>query len=191
MFEVVDEPGDYYRLLGVPRDASLERIKRAYKRLAREYHPDTVGGSVERFRALQHAYETLSNPEKRARYDRALEMDRRPASSAIPVAVSYHDTVWADRAEISSGEILLSPAEAAAGGILPLEFPVQSRCPECRGSGGTFWICAACDGFGARTARQPVALRIPPGVQDGTIFQVRLDDGARTTIVLAVHILRR
>ena len=128
MFEKVDEPGDYYRLLGVPRNASLERIKRAYKLRARECHPDTTGGSTERFSALQRAYETLSNPERRARYDRTLERDRQPAANAIPVAVSYHDTVWTE------------PAEAAAGGVLPLEIPVQSDCPECGGSGGRFWI---------------------------------------------------
>jgi len=191
MFEKVDEPGDYYRLLGVPRNASLERIKRAYKLRARECHPDTTGGSTERFSALQRAYETLSNPERRARYDRTLERDRQPAANAIPVAVSYHDTVWTEPAEAPSGEILLSPAEAAAGGVLPLEIPVQSDCPECGGSGGRFWICAPCDGMGVRLTRVPVALHLPRGVRDGTIFELRLDEGRRKTVVLAVHILRR
>ena len=181
---------DYYRLLGVPRDASVEHIKRAYKRLARQWHPDIGGGDPEQFRALQDAYETLSNPEARARYDRALEKDRRPASGAIPVSVSYHDTAWHERTEAPTGEILLSPAEAAAGGMLPLEIPVHSTCRECRGDGGTFWTCAGCDGSGVRTRRVPVALRIPAGVRDGTVFQLRVDDVARTTVFLAVHILR-
>ena len=187
----MDEPGDYYRVLGVPRDATLERIKRAYKRLARQWHPDFGGGSPERFQALQDAYETLSNPEARARYDRTLEMDRRPASSAMPVSVSYHESAWTGRAESASGEILLSPEEAAAGGVLPLKIPFQSPCRECAGSGGLFWVCVGCDGMGVRESRVPVALRIPAGVRDGTIFQVRVDDSPASAVLLAVHILRR
>jgi DnaJ-class molecular chaperone len=188
----VDKPRDLYSLLGVPRDATVARIKAAYRRLARRYHPDVGGGSAERFRALKDAFETLSNPEERARYDRALDMDRRPAAAAFPVAVSYHDTVWADGRESASGEILLSAAEAAAGGILPLEIPFRARCRECGGSGnaGSFWLCAACDGHGTRPIRVPIALRIPPGLRDGSIFQVRLDDPLPVSVMLAVHILK-
>jgi len=182
---------DYYGLLGVPRDATPERIRRAYKRLARTCHPDVGGDTSEQFRALQTAYETLSNPESRARYDRVLDMDRRPASSAVPVAVSYHDTAWTEGPDTASGEILLSPAEAAAGGILPLEIPFQARCKECHGSGGSFWICAACDGDGVRSVRIPLALHLPRGVRDGTIFQLQVDDPLPVAVILAVHILKR
>ena len=191
MDERADGRADYYRILGVPRDATLERIQRAYKRLARQWHPEIGGGSDERLRVLQDAYETLSNPEARARYDRALAFDRRPASSAIPVSVSYHESAWTGEPESASGEILLSADEAAVGGVLPLKIPMQSTCRECAGSGGLFWMCAACDGVGRRETRVPVVLRIPAGVRDGTIFQVRLDESERTSVLLAVHILQR
>jgi len=178
----------------VPRDATPARIQAAYRRLARRWQPgDGATSSDERFRELQHAYETLSNPEKRARYDRALAMDRRPASAAVPVAVSYHDTAWTGDHERASGEVLLSADEAAVGGTLPLDIPLRQRCRDCSGSGsaGMHWLCGACDGEGTRPIRVPLALRIPPGLKDGSIFQVRLDDPVRVSIMLAVHILNR
>ncbi|AFZ28949.1 molecular chaperone DnaJ [Gloeocapsa sp. BRSZ] len=63
---------DYYEILGVSRDADKEEIKRAYRRLARKYHPDVnkEAGAEERFKEINRAYEVLSEPETRARYDR-------------------------------------------------------------------------------------------------------------------------
>jgi len=66
-----------YEILGVGRDATSEEIRREYHRLARKYHPDG-GGTVPFFRQLQHAYEVLSDPDKRREYDEFL---RRPSTS--------------------------------------------------------------------------------------------------------------
>jgi molecular chaperone DnaJ len=61
---------NYYDRLGVPKDASDAEIRKAYRKLARELHPDVAGvESEEKFKAVSEAYETLSNSEKRAQYD--------------------------------------------------------------------------------------------------------------------------
>lgn len=64
---------DYYETLGISRDAELDDVKKAYRRLAMEHHPDRNKGSKEaeeRFKSITEAYEVLRDPEKRARFDR-------------------------------------------------------------------------------------------------------------------------
>lgn len=59
----------YYAILGIPADASSEEIKSAYRRLAKEYHPDHAGGDSEKFRDIQEAYSVLADSEKRRHYE--------------------------------------------------------------------------------------------------------------------------
>jgi molecular chaperone DnaJ len=63
---------DYYNVLGVDKKASQEDIKKAYRKLARKYHPDTnkEAGAEDRFKQISEAYDTLGDPEKRKKYDR-------------------------------------------------------------------------------------------------------------------------
>ena len=77
---------DYYEILGVPRGASAEQIKKAYRQLARKYHPDTAGNdpkTTEQFKEAQEAYEVLKDNKKRQTYDRfghaGLKMDNTAA----------------------------------------------------------------------------------------------------------------
>ncbi|HOE66263.1 MAG TPA: molecular chaperone DnaJ [Candidatus Hydrogenedentes bacterium] len=63
---------DYYELLGVPRDAPADQIRKAYLKLAHKYHPDKTGGdkaAEDKLKEINEAYDVLKNPEKRARYD--------------------------------------------------------------------------------------------------------------------------
>ena len=63
---------DYYALLGVPPDATTAQIKSAYRKLAKQYHPDVNDSpdAAERFREITEAYDTLTDPDRRRRYDR-------------------------------------------------------------------------------------------------------------------------
>jgi curved DNA-binding protein CbpA len=74
--------GDLYQLLGVSREASREEIAQAWRRRARDEHPDARPGDADapgRFRALAGAWQVLGDPARRAAYDRALARERQPA----------------------------------------------------------------------------------------------------------------
>lgn len=61
---------DYYEILGVPKSASDDEIKRAYRKLAHQYHPDKNKGDDKKFKEINEAYQVLGNREKREQYDR-------------------------------------------------------------------------------------------------------------------------
>src|SRR5215472_8935943 len=66
----MDVPDNYYAILGVPIDADDDTLKRAYRQLARRYHPDLAGpGGAIQMKRINRAYDVLSDPEKRLNYD--------------------------------------------------------------------------------------------------------------------------
>jgi molecular chaperone DnaJ len=188
----MEKPKDYYRILGVSRDASTAAIKAAYRRLAKRYHPD-LGKEMatEAFRDVQAAYETLADAERRRRYDETLVRVEDKYSSLSwsfvrsPAAGDLRRPV---RPGSLSGEILLTPKEASAGGVLPLDVPLLTTCPACEGTGGFVFDCPRCDGEGKVERRFPVPVRIPPGVREGTVFQVAVDEPGVLSVLLTVHI---
>jgi molecular chaperone DnaJ len=190
----MERPKDYYRILGIPRDASPEAIRRAYKKLAKRLHPDvaTQLSSPEDFRDVQTAYETLSDAERRRRYDESLVSGGREALSwSFLRSPARGDLRRPTQPATLAGEIILSPDEAVNGGILPLDVPLSMTCPSCDGTGGFVFDCGRCGGVGRVERRLPAPLRIPPGVAEGTVFQVALDDDpAVASVLLTIHIRR-
>jgi len=165
---------DYYEVLGVRRSASQEEIKRAYRRLARQYHPDVNKSpdAEERFKEINEAYQVLSNPEMRARYDRfghaGLEGTAFPDFTDFGGFGDIFDELFRDfgfggfgrtraRTRPQRGADLrydldLTFEEAAFGCEKEIEIPRLETCPRCRGSGaepGTQPIrCPECNGTG-------------------------------------------
>jgi molecular chaperone DnaJ len=189
----MEKPKDYYRILGVSRDASPEAIKRAYRRLAKKYHPDVARHTAtDEFREVQAAYETLADAERRRRYDEALTRSERnrfePLAWSFVKSPAAGDLRRPVRPGSLSGEIILSRAEARNGGTLPLDVPLSVACSACEGTGGFVFDCERCYGEGTVERRFPVPLRIPAGVRDGTVFQVSIDDPSVLSILLTVHV---
>jgi molecular chaperone DnaJ len=195
----MEKPKDFYMILGVPRDATQAAIKRAYRRLAKKLHPDlgalqeaAIARAADDFQALQAAYEVLADAERRRRYDESLqqmESDRfAPLSWSFVRSPASGDLRRPTMPGSLSGEILLTPEEAAAGGVLPLDVPLMTSCPACDGTGGFVFDCGRCGGEGRVERRMPVPIRIPAGIPDGTVFQVAVDDPAVLSVLLTVHI---
>lgn len=88
---------DYYEILGVSRDADAEQIKKAYRKLAMQFHPDRNAGSTEaesRFKELSEAYEVLKDPQRRTAYDRfGKEGARAGAGGPSPGGFDLHDAI--------------------------------------------------------------------------------------------------
>lgn len=179
---------DYYEVLGVSPHAGADEIKRAYRQLARRYHPDISGddrGAA--FLEVSRAYEVLRDPQQRRSYDAGLASGT-PASGraewfADEVAIDFpsvasvldrmqHSFFGAPPAATLSAEIVLTPREAFRGTSVPLEVPLRRTCPRCGGRGEVWseW-CPACGGDGEVTVPHAMRLRVPAGVRDGTRFR--------------------
>ncbi len=88
----------YYDLLNVSREAAPEGVRQAYRSLAQRYHPDKLQGSAEAVRvmaALNEAYAVLSDPQRRAHYDRAIETHAlRQGTPSRPAPLEEPEVLW-------------------------------------------------------------------------------------------------
>lgn len=161
---------DLYELLGVPRDATQDAIKKAYRALARELHPDASGdpATEERFKEVTAAYEILSDPAKRERYDRGPIAGFGGASPFGDVADIFEAFFGAGafgarrgggarRTRVQRGEDLfarldLTFEEAAFGTHRELRIERLQPCAACAGSGAAAGTspsrCGGCAGTG-------------------------------------------
>ena len=191
---------DHYQVLGVTRSATPEEIKRAYRRLARAHHPDANGqdpDAEETFKKVSHAYEVLSDPEKRSRYDTYGD-ERGPQGMGGFGDFGDISDLFASffggggrgrgrrgpaRGSDILAEVELTLEEAATGAEREVEVEMLSGCPDCDGSGaapGTFPSrCNDCGGTGElRQVRRTMfgdVMTAAPCARCGGTGQVILD----------------
>jgi len=160
---------DLYEILGVPRNATDEEIKKAYRKLALAYHPDRNRGdqeAEEKFKEINLAYEVLGDPEKRANFDRFGTGDRSGAFYDFGFGRNFDDIfgdLFSDffggtqRRRARKGDDLrynleIEFEEAVFGTEKEIEIPVEMRCSACGGSriepGFQPTVCKACNGKG-------------------------------------------
>jgi Ca-activated chloride channel family protein len=119
---------EYYTILGVSRGATLDEIRRAYRRAARRLHPDVTQerGHTEEFLRVQKAFEILSDAKKRAAYDASLPEEKPPAPP-VSLQISYSRPILArlNEPQLVYAILALSPPEDAAGDQKPASIPLN------------------------------------------------------------------
>jgi len=211
---------NYYILLGVNRGASANQIKRAYRRIAKQLHPDLSRPSAdaEKFMEVKEAYDTLTDEEKRRRYDADLQRqgsplriervpqivrDRRRFYGAFEQLGSFVDEFFEGflpgfYARPRAGppekdiylEVVLSASESREGGLFPIRFPVLEPCPRCSRAGILDeFFCPACLGRGSVSSEREFSLSIPPHTAHGTAVSISLEDIGLRDVSLHVEVL--
>ncbi len=198
---------DYYLVLGVSRGADLNKIKKAYRTIAKRHHPDVSDKeeSMTRFLEVKEAYDTLSDQDRKYKYDEKLKTHTVPYRvNRVPEEMRERVSGYRKRgSDFYTGtddffegfipgfydsdkgslqekdlyyEAILTPDEAAAGGLYPVTVPVMAKCPVCSKSG--LWeglFCPLCNGLGRISAERKFALGVPPNISSGTEISLSLE----------------
>jgi molecular chaperone DnaJ len=208
---------DLYGILGVSTRAAPGEIKRAYRRIAFEFHPD-VGQrpDPERFREAHEAYEILNDPSQRRSYDikvgsRRLSLTTEPLRARAPVnIIDDFLTLRPSIGELldhiglnffgyprkSGGpyrrlgiEAILEADEARFGCRVPFNLPAFVTCFSCDGEGEWLGICPVCYGQGIVESWRQIVLEIPPGSRDGSRYEVDLGNLGISNLLLDVRVV--
>lgn len=198
----MDMSEDPYTVLGVSRDATDAEIKRAYRRLARQHHPDrnpNDAAAEERFKSIQSAYDNIGSTEARHRFDEAQRMEdffkngRKPRSTGfagfeMPDILSQMFNTSRSTSETSrnsSGRAVergsdirsgldLKYSDADIGCSIEFDHQRLKICPKCKGSSfGTTRTCGGCDGKGVRSRRSTITVKIPPNSKHGQKIRMK------------------
>ena len=189
---------DYYKVLGVVPTATDKEITRAYRKLAKEHHPDANPGSEERFKEISAAYDVLGDPEKRKEYD---EVRRHGPVGGFgaPGGGTFRMEDMGDLSDLFGGlfggggrttrtrgpqrgadmeaQLHLSFEDAVHGVTTSVNVPQEVRCSNCRGSGAapgtSTHTCPRCGGTGSLNDNQglfSLSTVCPDCVGRGTLF---------------------
>jgi len=168
---------DYYKILGIEKTASEEEVKKAYRKLAHQYHPDKPGGDESRFKEINEAYQVISDKNKRSQYDRFGSVDGAGGNPFAGFNGANFD--FSDMGGAGFGDIFetifsqmggagrapayrkgsdleigaeISLEEAVRGIKMPISFRTELSCDKCGGKGHDpkkgFSKCSVCGGKG-------------------------------------------
>ncbi|MED6168961.1 Chaperone protein dnaJ A6, chloroplastic [Stylosanthes scabra] len=178
---IVRADTDYYSVLGVSRNATKSEIKSAYRKLARNYHPDVNKdpGAEQKFKDISNAYEVLSDDEKRSIYDQYGEaglkgsgMGMGDFSSPFDIFETLFEGMGGMGGMGGRGRVVSSTRT-------PLGIFQQSMtCSSCNGTGETSTPCSTCSGDGRVRKTKRISLKVPAGVDSGSRLRVRNEGNA-------------
>lgn len=168
---------DYYNVLGIAKTATEDEIKKAYRKLAHQYHPDKTGGDDKKFKEINEAYQVLSDKQKRAQYDRFGTADPMGGQGGFRGGFGFDPSQFSDMGDLGDvmesifegfgvgprrktyekgadleihEEITLEDAFRGVAKVLKLR--VLSQCEKCKGNGAEpgsgFEKCPTCNGRG-------------------------------------------
>jgi molecular chaperone DnaJ len=149
---------NYYESLGVSKDATQDDIKKAYRKLSKQYHPDVNPQGDEKFKEIAAAYDVLGDETKRAQYDNKLN---NPFAN-MGGGMSYEDlinqmfgnqnqTQFHQRQKTAPDKIVkvqINPIESYKGIDKTIRYMKENHCELCNGSGGEQQQCGECRGHG-------------------------------------------
>ena len=152
---------DYYKILGINKEATPEEIKKSYRKAALQYHPDRNPGDPEaeyKFKDAAEAYEILSDPQKRSQYDRGQRLGFGQSdfwASAESIFSQFFNNRPRDTGKNVRVHVEVSFMEAAKGCTKTIKLDRKKLCEKCRGIGACdFKSCVACGGTGKKSIRQ-------------------------------------
>lgn len=172
---------DYYAVLGLPRDANLDQVKRAYRTRARQFHPDVskAADAEVQFKNAAEAYATLKDPDRRSAYDQLARPPSGADFSPLPQWRQAHPSGWKSFEDLDMADLMAAMGRNGQG-TQRAPVPMQGRHYD-----STVQIsleqaqrgCHVLADLAAAEGRRSLDVQVPPGVHEGQKIRMRGQGG--------------